>query len=62
MKLTGTLYFPTTEVIYENGASGVSFATAVVADTVLFTSDANIKHDSTGASTGMFTSSVALMQ
>ena len=40
MKLTGSLYFPTTQVQYTNGASGVTFATAIVAYKVLFTSSA----------------------
>ena len=63
MKLTGSLYFPTTQVQYTNGAAGVNFATAIIAYEVLFTSSAAyIKHDSTGASTGMSTTSMNLIQ
>lgn len=61
MDLTGTLYFPTTDVSFSNGTSGAS-TTAIVANQVSFAGGADIKYDSTGQKTGLFTSTAALLQ
>ncbi len=61
MKVTGSLYFPTTSVSYSNGASTNAYV-AIVADQVWFTGGTNITYDSTGLKTGLFSKSVALVQ
>lgn len=61
MKLTGTLYFPTTDVSFSNGTSGGG-TTAIVASQVSFAGGADLTYDSTGLKTGLFTSSAALAQ
>ncbi len=61
MQLTGSLYFPTTSVLFTNGASTNNYV-AIVAKRVSFTGGVNIKWDSTGLLTGLFTNSVALVQ
>jgi hypothetical protein len=62
MQLSGTLYFPTTDVSFSNGSTAEANATAIVADEVSFTGAANIKYDSTGLKTGLFSKAVALVQ
>ncbi len=62
MKLSGSLYFPTTPVSYSNGTSQAVSATAIVAKDVSFVGGANIKFDSTGLTTGLVTNSVVLVQ
>jgi hypothetical protein len=61
MNLTGSLYFPTTNVAFSNGVSGAD-TTAIVAKQVSFVGGANIKYDPTGALTGLIAKSIALMQ
>ena len=61
MLLTGTLYFPTTDVAFSNGTSTTAY-TAIVADEVSFTGGASINYDSTGLKTGLSSKSVALVQ
>jgi hypothetical protein len=61
MNLTGTLYFPSTSVTYSNG-SGTAGYVGIVANQVSFTGGTTIKYDSTGQKTGLFISSVALIQ
>src|ERR1700678_490904 len=56
MQLTGSLYFPTTAFSFSNGSS------AEVSSQVWFTGGANIKYDSTGLKTGLFSKAVALVQ
>jgi hypothetical protein len=62
MLLSGTLYFPTTYVAFSNGSSAEANSTAIVADQISFTGGANIKYDSTGLKTGLFSKAVALVQ
>jgi Flp pilus assembly protein TadG len=62
MLLTGSLYFPTTDVAFSNGSSAEANSTAIVADKISFTGGANIKYDSTGLKTGLFSKAVALVQ
>ena len=62
MKLTGSLYFPTTLVSIQNGASSNGYNLAVVADKVSFTGGANFKYDPTGLKTGLAVKSVALVE
>jgi hypothetical protein len=62
MKLTGSLYFPTTNVSFSNGSSVTAYNTAIVAKQLSFTSSAYFKYDSTGLKTGLFSKSVALVQ
>jgi hypothetical protein len=62
MNLTGSLYFPTTDVSYSNGTSTTAYNTAIVANELSFTSSAYFKYDSTGLKTGLFSNSVALVQ
>ena len=61
MKVTGSLYFPTTSVSYSNGASTNAYV-AIVAKQVSFTGGTNITYDPTGLKTGLFSKSVALVQ
>jgi hypothetical protein len=62
MQLTGSLYFPTTDVSFSNGASSSGY-TAIVASGVSFTGGTSIKYDSTGLKTGLMASKgVSLMQ
>ena len=62
MKITGTLYFPTTTVAFSNGANLANYSTAIVADKVTFTGGTSIKYDPTGLLTGLVTKGVALVQ
>ena len=62
MNLTGSLYFPTTDVSFSNGSSVTAYNTAIVAKQISFTSSAYFKYDSTGLKTGLFSKSVALVQ
>jgi hypothetical protein len=61
MLLTGSLYFPTTDVSFSNGTSTTAY-TAIVADEVSFTGGASINYDNTGLKTGLFSKSVSLVQ
>jgi hypothetical protein len=61
MLLTGSLYFPTTDVAFSNGTTTTAY-TAIVADEVSFTGGASINYDNTGLKTGLFSKSVALVQ
>lgn len=54
MKLTGSLYFPSTYVSFSNGSSAEVNSTAIVATQVSFTGGTNIKYDPTGLQTGLF--------
>jgi hypothetical protein len=60
-ELTGTLYFPTTDVAFSNGAS-TSGDMAIVADQVSFTGGANLRYDPTGLKTGLVTMTAGLVQ
>jgi Flp pilus assembly protein TadG len=62
MQITGTLYFPTTSVLFSNGSSTANYSTAIVAKQVSFTGGSSIKYDVTGLKTGLFSKSVALVQ
>jgi len=64
MKLSGSLYFRTTSVSFSNGTGVEANSTAIVAMQVLFSggAQANIQHDATGAITGLFSRSVALVR
>jgi hypothetical protein len=62
MSLSGTLYFPTTNVNYSNGTTATSTNTAIVADTISFAGGANFKYDSTGLKTGLLSKGVALVE
>lgn len=61
MKLTGSLYFPTTAISYSNGVSG-NGTTALIAKQVSFTGGVQLVYDPTGLKTGLFTSTAGLMQ
>ena len=62
MNLTGTLYFPTTDVSYSNGTSGSGSTTAIIANQVSFSGGARINYDSTGSKTGLYQKSAAVIQ
>jgi len=62
MQLTGSLYFPTTDVAFGNGISAVAYSTAIVAKQVSFVGGVNIKYDPTGLKTGLLSRAVALVQ
>ena len=62
MQMTGSLYFPTTDVAFGNGSSVASYSTAIVAKQVSFVGGVNIKYDPTGLKTGLLSKSVALVQ
>jgi Flp pilus assembly protein TadG len=62
MDLTGTLYFPTTDVSYSNGTTGSGSTTAIVANQVSFAGGAKILYDSTGSKTGLSNMSAAVIQ
>jgi hypothetical protein len=62
MQLTGSLYFPTTNVSYSNGTNTEANSTAIVALSVSFSGGSNFKYDPTGLQTGLFSKSVALVQ
>ena len=62
MKLTGSLYFPTTNISFSNGSSVTAYNTAIVAKQLSFTSSAYFKDDSTGLKTGLSEIAVALVQ
>ena len=59
--LTGTLYFPTTNVSYSNGSSG-SGNTAIVAKQVAFAGGTRLVYDSTGSKTGLVANTVGLVE
>ena len=59
--LTGTLYFPTTNVSYSNGSSG-SGNTAIVAKQVAFAGGTRLVYDSTGSKTGLVAKTVGLVE
>jgi hypothetical protein len=61
MLLTGSLYFPTTDVAFSNGTSTTAY-TAIVAYEVSIAGGASINYDNTGLKTGLFSKSVALVQ
>jgi len=61
MLLTGSLYFPTTDVSFSNGTN-TTVTTAIVADEVSFVGGSTVKYDPTGALTGLLLKSVALVQ
>lgn len=61
MLLTGTLYFPSTSILFSNGANTTA-NTAIVAKQVSFTGGTKIIYDPTGLKTGLFSKSVALVQ
>ena len=62
MKVTGTLYFPTTSVLFSNGSSVSNVYTAIVAKQVSFTGGTSLQYDATGMKTGLFSKAVALVQ
>jgi hypothetical protein len=62
MQLSGSLYFPSTDVAFGNGTSTETYSTAIVANEVSFTGGTNIKYDPTGLKTGLFANAVALVQ
>jgi len=62
MQLTGSLYFPTTDVTFSNGTSTEANSTAIVAKDVSLTGGTNIRYDPTGLQTGLFSKSVALVK
>jgi Flp pilus assembly protein TadG len=63
VSMSGTLYFPTTNVGFTSGASNPNYM-AIVANTMTFTSGASIKcnSDPTGQYTGLSNLSVVLVQ
>ncbi len=61
MKLSGTLYFPTTTVSFSNGVAA-SATTAIVAKQASFTGGAQIVYDPTGLKTGLFVRTAGLME
>jgi len=62
MQLTGSLYFPTTDVAFGNGSSVAAYSTAIIAKQVSFVGGTSIKYDPTGQKTGLFSKAVALVQ
>ena len=60
-ELTGSLYFPTTDVSFSNGAS-TSGNMAVVAKQVSFVGGATLRYDPTGLKTGLITTTAGLVQ
>jgi hypothetical protein len=62
LKLTGSLYFPTTTVSIQNGASSDGYDLAIVAQKVSFTGGAHFTYDPTGAKTGLAIKAVALIE
>jgi hypothetical protein len=62
LHLTGSLYFPTTLVSVQNGASSTNYSLAIVSKQVSFTGGANFKYDPTGTKTGLASKSVALVE
>ena len=62
MKITGTLYFKTTSVVFSNGSTTATYSTAIVAKQVSFSGGTNIKYDATGQKTGLFSKAAALVQ
>jgi Flp pilus assembly protein TadG len=64
MRLSGSLYFPTTALNYSNGSGSVTYNTGLVAKQIVFTggANANLTYDPTGQNTGLFTTTVALVQ
>jgi hypothetical protein len=63
MQLTGSLYFPTTNLSYSNGSSAVTYSTGLVAKQIAFSGGStNILYDPTGLKTGLFSTAVALIQ
>jgi hypothetical protein len=63
LALTGSLYFPTTDVSFQGGAGTTSYITAIVANEITFTNNTYITNDSTGSNTGLSAgASAGLMQ
>ena len=62
LKLSGSLYFPTTVVSMQNGASSSGYCLAIVSRQVTFTGGANFKYDPTGLKTGLSVTSAALVE
>jgi hypothetical protein len=62
MKLTGSLYFPTTGIAYSNGTAVVNYSTALIAKQVSMTGGAGFKLDPTGSKTGLLTKTAALAE
>jgi len=63
MQLTGSLYFPKATLSYTNGSSAVAYATALVANKIIFGGGTSgILYDPTGLKTGLFSKAVALVQ
>jgi Flp pilus assembly protein TadG len=61
MAITGTFYFPTTNITFSNGTSSASYI-AIIAQQVWFTSGAKLRNDPTGTYTGLSSKSVVLAQ
>ncbi len=62
LRLTGSLYFPTTNISYSNGSSSNGFTTALLAKKVSFTGGVNLTFDPTGLKTGLLVKTVALVK
>jgi len=62
LKLTGSMYFPTTAVSISNGASSDGYNLAIVAQRVSFTGGAHFTYDPTGTKTGLAIRTVALIE
>lgn len=61
MQLTGSLYFPTTDMSFSNGASAAG-TTALIAKQVSFTGGVQLVYDPTGVKTGLSVKTAGLMQ
>jgi hypothetical protein len=62
LKMTGSLYFPTTTVSIQNGASSDGYNLAIVSQKVSFTGGAHFTYDPTGTKTGLAIRTVALIE
>ena len=63
MRLTGSLYFPTTVLNYSNGSSTAAYSTGLVAKQIAFSGGtSSVLYDPTGLQTGLFSKAIALMQ
>jgi hypothetical protein len=62
MNLSGSLYFPTTNIGFSNGVGATASKVALIAKQISFVGGANIQYDPTGTLTGLVAKSVALMQ
>jgi hypothetical protein len=60
MNITGTLYFPTTEIVYTGGSAAT--ATGLVGDTVSFKGNSNLAADPDGTNTGLGIPTVGILQ